>query len=72
MPTKLLPQKYECPLPNKTDKIEEKVFELKLKPFHSAEELIQVSSQEPSRNKTFLWEHSIFVFRLGMIWLERP
>lgn len=61
-----------CPLPNKTGKMEEKAFELKLKPFPSAEEIIQVSSQELSRNKTFLWEHSISVSPLGMILLECP
>lgn len=33
-----------CPLPSKTDKIEEKAFELKLKPFALVEELIQVPS----------------------------
>lgn len=67
MPTSVLLQKYVCPLPNKTGKIEEKAFELKLKSFPSVEELIQISSQELSRNKTFLWEHNISVFRLRMI-----
>lgn len=67
MPTKVLLQKYMCPLPNKTGKMEEKVFELKLKPFPSAEKLIQVSIPEFSRNKTFLWEHSMYVFWQGMI-----
>lgn len=62
MTTMVLIKKVRACCLAKQVKMEQKAFELKLQPFRSAEELIQVSSQKLSRNKIFLWEHSIFVF----------